>query len=124
MDLFDVAPTRMADPFARGARLPMSVETRNSTYTVTECALRVDEAPMVYVSCERGTFAGQGWMVPRSSVLLTRSVFVAGDLTTTRPVKVNGYDVAETWPVDYSCSYHHECSPAKRNCEQWAGDPS
>jgi len=95
MSLFDdVVPYVPRDPFAGGALVPAVVETRNSTYTVREHALRVDCPAMVTVACVRGTFAGQSWRVPVSTVALTRRAFVAGPLRTTAPVSVNG------WPVD------------------------
>lgn len=96
MSLLDIVPSTPRNPFARGALLPAVVETRNSLYTVTEHAVMVDLPPTVTVSCIKGTFEGESWNLPASEVTLTRAFFIAGQLRTTAPVKVNGYPV-ETW---------------------------
>lgn len=99
--LDNIVPVAPRDPFARGALVPATVMTRNSTYSVTELALLVNRPPQVIVTCEAGTFAGTSWLVDRSEVVLTRDYFhVGGDvgLHTTRPQHVNGYPV-ETWEV-------------------------
>lgn len=128
--LADIEPTAPRDPFARGALLPMSVETRNSTYALTELALMVDMPAMVLVECTRGTFAGESWRVPRDEVILTRNALYAGEasgpgLRTTAPVKVNGYPV-ETWPVlDFAPSKAPQRKgPHAWDCDSCANDGS
>lgn len=97
--LLDIQPCTPRDPFAPGALLPMSVETKNSLYTLTMHALLVDKAPTCTVTCERGTFAGQSWNVRCDDVILHRLGFaVAGiGLRTTAPTHVNGEPIT-TWP--------------------------
>lgn len=98
MSLLDITPTTPRNPFAEGAALPTTVETRNSMYVITDTPWMVGTPGEVVVSCTEGTFAGESWRVPIEAVVLTRSHLHVGGigLRTTQPLKVNGYPV-ETW---------------------------